>query len=125
MRTGTDLALRATKAMTQAVGKAMASLVVLECHLWLNLTDIRDAEKIAFLDSPVSPKGLFSPALDGFTERFTEAQKTSQVLPAYMPQFSNFFKLPQDSIHTAACEAGAASALAKVGAWASTATPNG
>ncbi len=28
-------------------------------------TEIRDTEKITFLDSPVSPKGLFSPAVDG------------------------------------------------------------
>lgn len=42
----TDLALRATKAAMQAVSKAMAILVVLERHLWLNLTDIRDAKKI-------------------------------------------------------------------------------
>ncbi len=60
LRTATDLALRATKVMMQALGKAMASLVVLERHLWLNLTDIRDAEKMAFLNSPVSLKGLLA-----------------------------------------------------------------
>ncbi len=86
LRTVTDLALCATKVTTQAVGKAMASLVVLERHLWLNLTDIRDAEKMAFLDSPVSPKGLFGPAMDSFTERFTEAQKTSQALCHFLPK---------------------------------------
>lgn len=68
----TDLALRATKTMLQGVGKAMASLVVLDRHLWLNLMDIRDAEKMAFLDSAVNPKGLFSPAVDSFTKCFTE-----------------------------------------------------
>ncbi len=59
--TATDLSLRTTKAMVQAIGKTMASLVVLEHHLWLNLTEIRDAEKMAFLNSPVSPKGLVRP----------------------------------------------------------------
>lgn len=86
LRTATDLALRATKATAQAISKAMTNLVVLECHLWLNLTEIRDAEKMAFLDSPVSPKGLFGPAMDGFTEHFTEAQKTLQVLRHFLPK---------------------------------------
>lgn len=71
-----DLALRTTKATVQATGKTMGNLVVLERQLWLNLTEIRDADKTAFLDSPVSPKGLFDHAVDGFAERFTAAQKT-------------------------------------------------
>ncbi|MGL4480145.1 MAG: hypothetical protein ACRCVK_18220 [Aeromonas veronii] len=50
----TDLALRATKATAQAIGRSMASLVVLECHLWLNLTEIKDQDKTAFLDALVS-----------------------------------------------------------------------
>lgn len=65
----------------QAIARAMASLVVLECHLWLNLTEIREAGKAAFLDSPVCTTGLFGPALDGsFAERFTAAQKSSQAM---------------------------------------------
>ncbi len=44
---------------------------------------------MAFLDSLVSPKGLFGPAVDGFTERFTEAQKTSQALPHFLPKRSS------------------------------------
>ncbi|KAL0154447.1 hypothetical protein M9458_048710, partial [Cirrhinus mrigala] len=35
LRSATDLALRATKATAQAIGRSMASLVVLERHLWL------------------------------------------------------------------------------------------
>lgn len=77
LRTVTDLALRTTKAMVQAVGKA--NLVVLESHLWLNLTEIRDdVEKMLFLDAPFTPKGLFGSAVDSFTKRFTEAQKMAQ-----------------------------------------------
>lgn len=49
--TVTDLALSVTKATSHAIGKAMANLVVLEHHLWLNLTEIRDTEKITFLNS--------------------------------------------------------------------------
>lgn len=37
---------------TQAIGQTMANLVF---HLWLNLTEIKDTGKTAFLDSLVSP----------------------------------------------------------------------
>ncbi|ROL50005.1 hypothetical protein DPX16_0376 [Anabarilius grahami] len=67
LRKATDLALRATKATAQAIGRSMASLVVLERHLWLNLTEIKDLDKTAFLDAPVSPSGLFGSAVEGFT----------------------------------------------------------
>lgn len=64
----------------------MANFVVLECHLLLNLTEIRDADKMAFLDSPVSPKGQFGPAMDRFMECFTVAQKISQALCHFLPK---------------------------------------
>ncbi|XP_059415151.1 interferon-induced very large GTPase 1-like [Carassius carassius] len=56
----------------------MTNLVVLERNLWLSLTEISGADKVTFLDSTVLPKGLFSPAVDGFAERFIVAQKTLQ-----------------------------------------------
>lgn len=40
--------------------------------------EIKDADRIAFLDSPISSTGLFGPAVNGFSECFTEAQKSSQ-----------------------------------------------
>lgn len=85
--TGTDLALRATKETAQAISKTMASLVMLE-HLWLNLTEIMDTEKMAFLNSLVSLKGLFGPTVDRFAECFTETQKTLQVLHHFLPKHS-------------------------------------
>ncbi|ROL48835.1 hypothetical protein DPX16_22354 [Anabarilius grahami] len=63
-----------------ALRRSKASLVVLECHLWLTLTEIKDTDKAVFLDSPVSPTGLFGPDVDGFPERFTAAQKLSQAM---------------------------------------------
>lgn len=51
--------------MAQAIDHAMTKLVVLEWHLWLNLMEIKDADKTALLDSPVSPSGLFGSAVDG------------------------------------------------------------
>ncbi|CAM4295375.1 unnamed protein product [Leuciscus chuanchicus] len=89
LRSATDLALRATKTTAQALGRNMASLVVLERHLWLNLTEIRDADKTAFLDSPVSTTGLFGPSVNGFAERFTEAQKASSAMKHFLPKRSS------------------------------------
>lgn len=51
----TDLALRATKMTAQLISRSMASLVVLERHNWLNLMQIKDAERTAFLNSPSLP----------------------------------------------------------------------
>lgn len=81
LRSATDLALRATKSTAQAIRRAMANLVVLERHLWLNLTEIRNADKTALLDSPV----FFGSAVDGFAERFTMVQKTSQAMRHFLP----------------------------------------
>lgn len=38
---------------------------------------IKDADKIAFLDFPVSLKALFDSAVDEFAKWFTAAQKSS------------------------------------------------
>ncbi|ROL46723.1 hypothetical protein DPX16_12616 [Anabarilius grahami] len=89
LRSATDLALRATKATAQVIGRSMASLIVLQRHLWLNLTEIKDMDKTAFLDTPVSPSGLFGPAVEGFTERFTTAQKSSQAMRHFLPKRSS------------------------------------
>ncbi len=86
LHSATDLALRATKMTAQAIGRSMASLVVLERYLWLNLTEMKYADKIPFLDSPVSPTGLFGPAVEGFAERFTAAQKAMR---HFLPKHSS------------------------------------
>ncbi len=46
LRRATDLALRATKHTARAVGCSMAGLVASEHHLWLNLTEIREKQKV-------------------------------------------------------------------------------
>ncbi|KAI2664297.1 Platelet glycoprotein V [Labeo rohita] len=89
LRSATDLALRATKATAQAIGRSMASLVVLERHLWLTLTEIKDADKVPFLDAPISPTGLFGPSVEGFAERFSAAQKSSQAMRHFLPKRSS------------------------------------
>ncbi len=52
LRRATDLALRATKHTARAVGRSMAGSVAAERHLWLNLTEIREKEKVFLLDVP-------------------------------------------------------------------------
>ncbi len=64
-------------------------LFVLRPHLWLNLTEMKDADKVPFLNSPVSPTGLFGPAVEGFAERFTAAQKSSQAMRHFLPKHSS------------------------------------
>lgn len=60
-----------------------------ESELWLNLTEIKDADKTVFLDLPGSPSGLFSPAVDGFAERFNAAQTSSQAMRHFLPKRSS------------------------------------
>ncbi|KAL0149545.1 hypothetical protein M9458_055072 [Cirrhinus mrigala] len=73
----------------QSIGRSMASLVVPERHFWLTLTEIKDADKVPFLDSPVSPTGLFGPAVEGFAKRFTASQKSSQAIRHFLPKCSS------------------------------------
>ncbi len=54
LRSMTNLALGATKMTAQALGRSIASLVVLERHLWLNLTEKKGVDKVPFLDSRLS-----------------------------------------------------------------------
>ncbi len=58
LRSATDLALRATKMTAQSIGRAMGSLVVLDRHLWLTLTDMKDAEKAVLLNAPSVLQGF-------------------------------------------------------------------
>ncbi len=89
LRSATNLALCATKMTAQAIGRSMASLVVLERHLCLNLREIKDADKVPFLNSPVSPTSLFGPAVVGFAECFTAGRMWSQAMRHFLPKRSS------------------------------------
>ncbi len=86
MRSATDLALCATKSTAQAIGRFMSSLIVLERHLWLIRMEMKEVDKIPFLDATILSGSLFRPAVEGFAERFTEAQKSSQAMRHYLPK---------------------------------------
>ncbi|ROL42561.1 hypothetical protein DPX16_13968 [Anabarilius grahami] len=49
----TYLVLRTIKTTAQSISHVMGSLVVLDCHLWLTLTDLKDSDKVVLLDTPI------------------------------------------------------------------------
>ncbi len=48
---------RATKRTARAVGRSMTGSVAAEHHLWLNLTEIGEKEKVFLLNAPISQSG--------------------------------------------------------------------
>ncbi len=93
LRSVTDLALRATKTTAQAIGRSMSSLIV-ERHLRLTMTEMKEVDKVPFLDAPVSSDSQFGPVVEGFVERFTEAQKSSQATQHFLPKRTALLLLP-------------------------------
>ncbi len=84
LRAATDLALRATKVTAQSLGRAMSTLVVQERHLWLCLADMKEQEKVQFLNAPVSQTGLFGDAVESFAQQFSAAQKQTEAIKHIM-----------------------------------------
>ncbi len=72
LRSATDLALRATKATAHAIRCSMSSLIALERNLLLTVTEMKEADKVPFLDALVLSGSLFGSAVEGFAERFAE-----------------------------------------------------
>ncbi len=50
---------------------------------------MKDADKVPCIDSAVSPTDLFGHAIEGFTECFTAAQNSSQVMWYFLPKRSS------------------------------------
>ncbi len=86
LRTATDLALRATKVTARSLGRAMSTMVVQERHLWLCLADMRESDKMRFLNAPVSQTGLFGDAVENFAQQFSAAQKQTEAIRHILPQ---------------------------------------
>ncbi len=81
-RRATDLALRTTKATALAIGRSMSSLIVLEHHLWLTMTEMKEADKVPFRDAPVLSGSLFGSAVERFAERLSsEVVSAGATLP--------------------------------------------
>ncbi len=79
LRSMTDLALRATKATAQAIGRSMSSTTS-GSRWW------RWKRELCPPFSTLRSGSLFGPAVEGFAERFTEAQKSSQALRHFLPK---------------------------------------
>ncbi len=86
LRTATDFALRATKVTARSLGKAMSTMVVQERHLWLNLAEMKDADKARFLDAPISQGGLFGDTVEGFAQQFSAVQQQTEAIQHILPR---------------------------------------
>ncbi len=98
LRRATDLALRATKHTARAVARSMAGSVAAERHLWLNLTEIREKEKVFLLDAPISQSGLFGEAVSSVIEKFRSAKTQSAALKQFMPRRTQYHSTPSSSL---------------------------
>ncbi len=98
LRRATDLALRATKHTARAVGRSMAASVAAERHLWLNLTEIREKEKVFLMDAPISQSGLFGEAVSTVVDKFRSAKTQSAALKQFMPRRSRDYSTPSSSL---------------------------
>ncbi|KAL0155801.1 hypothetical protein M9458_050064, partial [Cirrhinus mrigala] len=79
LRTASDFALRATKVTARSLGQVMSTMVVQERHLWLNLAQMSDADKVRFLDAPISQAGLFG-------DTFSAVQKQTEAIKHILPR---------------------------------------
>ncbi|KAL0175185.1 hypothetical protein M9458_031153, partial [Cirrhinus mrigala] len=86
LRSATDYALRATKVTAQALGRVMSTMVVQERHLWLNLAEMRDAEKARFLDAPISQSGLFGETVEEFAQQFSTVKQQTEAIKHILPR---------------------------------------
>ncbi len=86
LRSMTVLALHATKATAQTIGRSMSSLIVLEHYLCLTMMEMKEVNKVPFLDALVLSGNLYGPAVESFAECFTKAQKLSQALRHFLPK---------------------------------------
>ncbi len=98
LRRATDLALRATKHTARAVGRSMAASVAAERHLWHNLTEIREKEKVFLMDAPISQSGLFGEAVSAVVDKFRSAKTQSAALKQFMPRRARDFSTPSSSV---------------------------
>ncbi|KAA0713315.1 hypothetical protein E1301_Tti009265 [Triplophysa tibetana] len=85
LRRATDLALRTTKQTARAIGRSMASLVLIERILWLDLTAIRGNDKLLLLNAPIVPRGLFGESHNAVMDKHLEAKKQFESFKSPLP----------------------------------------
>ncbi|MGL5480866.1 MAG: hypothetical protein ACRDC7_03165, partial [Aeromonas veronii] len=67
--------LSATKITACALGRSMSTMVAQERHLWLNLAQMSDVQKVCLLDAPISQAGLFGDTVENVSQQFSAVQK--------------------------------------------------
>ncbi len=80
------------------MGRSMAGSVAAERHLWLNLTEIREKEKVFLLDAPISQSRLFGEAVSSVMEIFRSAKTQSAALKQFMPRRTRDHSTPSSSL---------------------------
>ncbi|KAK9958512.1 hypothetical protein ABG768_010626 [Culter alburnus] len=82
-RRATDLVLHAPSFHQATMHQVM---VAVKCHLWLNITEIREKEKVFLLGDPISHSGLFGEVVNSVVDKFNTAETQSAVLKQFMPR---------------------------------------
>lgn len=59
--------------------------MVQECHLWVHLVEMRDADKVCFLYAPISQAGLLSNTVEDFGQQFSAVQKQTEAIQHTLP----------------------------------------
>lgn len=77
--------LHLTQASAVCAGRSKATLVVLERHLWLSLTAMKETDKAALLNAPISDSGLFGAAVTDATARFGKLEEEKKQLARHLP----------------------------------------
>ncbi len=75
-----------------------AASVAAERHLWLNLTEIHEREKVFLMDAPISQSGLFGEAVSAVVDKFCSAKTQSAALKQFMPRRSRDYSTPSSSV---------------------------
>ncbi|KAL0168520.1 hypothetical protein M9458_036742, partial [Cirrhinus mrigala] len=86
LRSATDFALQATKVTARSLGQVMSTMVVQEHHLWLNLAQMADADKVRFLNAPISQAGRFGDTVEDFAQQFSAVQKQMEAIKHILPR---------------------------------------
>ena len=79
VRLATDYILRVLRGAVLSLGRGMTSMVVVQRHLWLTLSDVSDRERAVYL-------GLFGPSLDAILAKFELRKKQNVGSEHHHPQ---------------------------------------
>ncbi|KAJ8009685.1 hypothetical protein DPEC_G00094080 [Dallia pectoralis] len=77
--------LHLNQAHAVCAGGTMATAVVTQRHLWLSLSSLKECQKAALLNAPVSPTGLFGEAVETATLAFKKVEEDRMLLSRHLP----------------------------------------